>query len=170
MDEKSKKSRKRSGGKQANQPQLSLFTTLYLDENICNCRDILVMLDAAHVTYVRHLEMYPRDQYPDPVPDEVWLELVGKNGWTVITADKRNRYEPLEKAKIVQHKIREFTFTSGNLTGADMAQILKDNLRKIGRLCKRTPPPLIASIARSGITVRFPKPIKPIQTAFLTKP
>jgi hypothetical protein len=124
------------------------------------------MLEAASVPYIRHLAIYPRDQYPDPVPDEVWLDLVGRNGWTVITADKRNRYEPLEMAKIIQHEIREFIFTSGNLTGSDMAQILRDNLPKIDRLCKRTHPPLIASIARSGITVRYPRPTKPIQREF----
>jgi hypothetical protein len=166
MDEQAKRSKKRSGGKQANQPQLSLFTVFYLDENICNCREILSVLDEAKVAYKRHLDIYPRADHPNSVPDEIWLEMVGRNGWAVLTADKRNRYEPLEKAKIIEHKVREFTFASGNFSGADMAEILKDNLRRIDRMCRFTPAPLIVSLSKSGISVRFPQPAKPLQRAF----
>jgi hypothetical protein len=166
MDEPARRSKKRSGGRQGNQPQLSLFTVFYLDENICNCREILAVLDEAAVAYKRHLDIYPRAEFPDPIPDETWLEMVGRNGWAVLTADERNRYEPLEKAKIIEHKVREFTFASGNFSGADMAQILKDNLRRIDRMCRFTPAPLIASLSKSGVSVRFPQPVKPVQTKF----
>ncbi len=125
-----------------------------------------MVLDEAKVEYKRHLDVYPRAEYPQSVPDEIWLEMVGRNGWAVLTADKRNRYEPLEKAKIIEHKVREFTFASGNFTGADMAQILKDNLRRIDRMCRFKPAPLIVSLSKSGITVRFPQPVKPVQTKF----
>lgn len=121
------------------------------------------MLDAASVSYRRHLEIYPREQYPEAVKDEVWLEMVGRNGWTVITADKRNRYEPLEKAKIIEYKVREFTFASGSLSGDEMAKLLKDNLQKIERACSRFDPPLIASISQSGINIRFPPAAKSLQ-------
>jgi hypothetical protein len=34
-------------------------------------------------------------------------------------------YNQLEREKIIEHGIREFVFTSGNLNGAQMGEILK---------------------------------------------
>jgi len=52
--------------------------------------------------------------------------------------------------------VREFYFSSGNYTGAEMAAILVSALSKMIKACKKYNPPFIASISKSGdIAVRF---------------
>ena len=82
--------------------------------------------------------------------DLVWLPFVGERGWILITKDKRIRFNELEKAAVLQHRVREFYFSSGNYSGAEMAEILVSALRDMARLCRRYDPPFIASITKSG--------------------
>ncbi len=43
------------------------------------------------------------------------------SGWILITKDKRIRFNELEKAAVLQNRVREFYFSSGNYSGAEMA-------------------------------------------------
>jgi len=82
--------------------------------------------------------------------DTEWLPFVGERGWVLLTKDKRIRYNELEKAAVRQHKIREFYFSSGNYSGAEMADMLIAALRDMARIFRRQKPPFIASITKSG--------------------
>lgn len=132
--------------------QLSDFI-LYLDENLCNTSTILEVLTRVGVRFERHLSYFSRGEL-----DEVWLPVVGKNGWVLLTADKRIRYNLLEKRALIQHSVREFVFASGNLSGADMAAALEVALPKMQRLFRTIKPPFVASIMRKGdVHLRWPK-------------
>src|ERR1700734_859656 len=109
---------------------------LYLDENLCNSRAILDTLSKLVVRFERHLDHFTRG-----IPDETWLPLVGSKGWVLLTADKRIRYNFLEKQALEEHAVREFVFTSGNMSGQDMAAALDLALPKMRRLCYRLKPP-----------------------------
>jgi hypothetical protein len=86
------------------------------------------------------------------------LPLVGSKGWVLLTADKRIRYNFLEKHALEEHAVREFVFTSGNMSGQDMAAGLKLALPKMRRLCHKLNPPFVASITRLGeVHLRWPK-------------
>jgi hypothetical protein len=63
----------------------------------------------------------------------------------------------LEKARIVQHKLKIFAFSSGNLSGGDMAVMLSENLRRIDRYVRKNDGPFVASISKTGIAGRAPK-------------
>jgi hypothetical protein len=78
-------------------------------------------------------------------------------GWLVLTKDKDHRYQPLEKAQLIAHCIREFAFSSGNMSGDQMAEILRLNLRKIDRLGRKHEPPFVASISQTGV---YPKKLR----------
>ena len=82
--------------------------------------------------------------------DSVWLPFVGERGWILITKDKRIRFNELEKAAVLQHRVRAFYFSSGNYSGAEMAEMLVSALRDMIRVCRRCDPPFIASITKSG--------------------
>jgi len=75
-------------------------------------------------------------------------------GWLVLTKDKDQRYQPLEKAQLLAHCIREFAFSSGNLSGSQMADLLRRNLRKIDNLGRNHSPPFVASITARGVNLR----------------
>ena len=76
----------------------------------------------------------------------------------MLTADKRIRYNFLEKRALEEHAVREFVFASGNMSGEDMAATLELALPKMRRFCRRTQPPFVASITRTGeVHLRWPK-------------
>jgi hypothetical protein len=83
---------------------------------------------------------------------------VGENGWVLITADKRMRYNLLERRALELNAVREFVFASGNLSGNEMAAALKTALRKMQRMCRRFSTPFVAAITRTGeVHLRWPK-------------
>ena len=124
---------------------------LYLDENLDNCQPILETLTANRVVYHRH-----RDHFPRGTQDEVWLQFVAERAWVVVTKDKRNRYNEIERDALRRHGVKEFYFGSGNFTGAEMAQALGAALAQMRILFRTYNSPMVASISKSGmVTVVF---------------
>jgi hypothetical protein len=140
---------KRSGGKGNTAARHRYRCTLYLDENLCQTTAILEVLQEEAFPFRRHLEFFERG-----IADDVWLQLPGLMGWLVLTKDTHQRYQPLEKAQLLIHCIREFAFSSGNLSGVQMAELLRRNLRKIDNLGHNHPPPFVASITSRGVHLR----------------
>jgi PIN like domain len=125
---------------------------LYLDENLHNCKPILDALAQHGVKYERHGQ-----HFSPGTEDTAWLPLVGQKGWLLVTKDKRIRYNELEKTAVLRHRVREFYFSSGNYSGADMAEVLIAALPGMAKICRKHDAPFIASIARSGnVNLRFP--------------
>jgi len=92
------------------------------------------------------------------VLDEIWLPFVGKQGWVLLTADKRIRYNFLEKRALQRSSVREFVFASGNMSGTEMALALENALDKMRKTCLRFSPPFVASITKTGeVHIRWPK-------------
>jgi hypothetical protein len=111
---------------------------------------VLTKLD---VPSVRHL-----DQFPSGALDETWLPVVGKNDLVLLTTDKRIRYNFLEKRALEENAVREFVFTSGNMSGEEMATALEVALPKMRRFCRKFNPPFVAAITRTGeVHLRWPK-------------
>ena len=146
------RSKKQSAGSRRRQPSLPEDFVLYLDENLHNCRPILDALTKHGVKHERHVQHFSAG-----AEDTTWLPFVGEKGWLLITKDKRIRYNELEKTAVLQHRVREFYFSSGNYSGAEMAEILISALPGMAKICRKHDPPLIASIAKSGsVNLRFP--------------
>lgn len=80
----------------------------------------------------------------------MWLPVVAEKRWIILTKDKAIRYNELEQRAVIQSRAREFVFSSGNLTAAQMAEALVSALPKMQRLARRTEPPFIASITPAG--------------------
>lgn len=88
----------------------------------------------------------------------MWLPTVGTNGWVLLTADKRIRYNFLEKRALKENSVREFVFASGNMSGAEMAAALEMAIEKMKKLCRKLDPPFVASISRKGdVYLRWPE-------------
>jgi hypothetical protein len=105
------------------------------------------------VRHERHLDHFPRG-----APDQEWLPKVGQKKWALLTADKRIRYNILEKKALAEWGVKEFVFASGNLSGAEMAVALERALPKMIRMAGRTEPPFVAAITLLGeVHLRWPK-------------
>lgn len=84
--------------------------------------------------------------------------MLGEKDWVLLTADKRIRYNLLEKQALEENAVREFVFSSGNMSGQDMAQALETALPKMRRLSRKTIPPFVAAITKAGeVHLRWPK-------------
>jgi hypothetical protein len=138
-----RKSKRQSDGK-PEQLRLDEFI-LFLDENLSKCKPILESLTANSVLHERY-----HDYFEPGIDDEIWLPFVAEQSWVILTKDKRNRYNQLEKVAIRRHKIAEFYFGSGNMSGAEMADAIKAALHQIKKICKSEQPPFIGSISKSG--------------------
>jgi len=87
---------------------------------------------------------------PKGTKDEVWLSLAGKNGWVVLTRDKRIRYRRLERLALEIAAVRAFVFTGGNVTIRDTGEILARAVPRILRICERQPGPFVYHIGAAG--------------------
>ena len=121
---------------------------LYLDENLDNCQPIMDALAANGVLFKRHRDFHKRGAL-----DETWLPFVAERAWVVLTKDKRNRYNQLEREAVRRHRVREFYFGSGNFTGAEMAQALIRAIPEMRWISRAYNPPVVGSITRSGTVV-----------------
>jgi PIN domain-containing protein len=77
---------------------------LYLDENLDNCQPILDALLNNRVQHRRHRDFFPRG-----TRDEEWLSYVAERAWVVLTKDKRNRYNEIERELCVATGYESFT-------------------------------------------------------------
>jgi hypothetical protein len=146
------RSKKQSAGSRQRQPSLPEEFVLYLDENLQNCKPILDALTQQGVKHERH-----GSHLPAGTEDTIWLPFVGQKGWVLVTKDKKIRYNELEKGAVLQNRVREFYFSSGNYSGAEMAAVLIAALPKMIRIFRKDVPPFIASITKSGnVDIRFP--------------
>lgn len=118
---------------------------IFLDENHCNNVKILAVLAAAAIPVERHLKHFPAG-----TPDEVWLPVVGKNGWVLLTTDARIRYRANEKRAEKENGVRMFYFSTNQLSGRQMATALEKALPRILRIYSGQKPPYCAAITRSG--------------------
>ena len=86
------------------------------------------------------------DRFPPDLPDVDSLAEAGRNGWVVLTKDKRIRTRGLERDALRAAKVRAFIVTTGNLTGAELAALVARALPNVVRIAGETAPPFIARI------------------------
>lgn len=123
--------------------------TLYLDESL-DSETLVAALGTAGTQVVRGSRCFPRG-----TPDEVWLAECGRQGWIVLTRDKRIRYRVLERAALRDAGVRAFVFTGGNVGLNETAKILLGALPRIATICRREKPPFIFHIGAGGKPVRM---------------
>jgi hypothetical protein len=140
MADRKPKSKKRSGSKKPK--PLHKGFTLYLCNNI-DYDDVANALERAGIRFKRH-----RDCFSPSAADTALLREIGRKGWILITADKKQRTRLLERRLIEQFKVREFVFTSGDI--GDVGELLVKAKNQMRHLCSKHDGPFVASISSSG--------------------
>lgn len=90
------------------------------------------------------------DHFKSDEQDSIWLSEVGRRNWVVLTKDANIRYNSLERAAILNSKVRAFVLVGGNSRGEEMAKIFANALKGINRILKKTSGPFIAKVYRDG--------------------
>jgi len=111
-----KRSGTRSAASSTSRPPEPL--TLYLDESL-DGESLATALEQAGARIIRGSKHFPRG-----TPDETWLNECGRNGWIVLTRDKRIRYRVLERTALHEAGVKAFVFTGGNVSLKHTVQIL----------------------------------------------
>lgn len=93
----------------------------------------------------------------ESVPDTEWLERCGRQGWVVLTKDRRIRYRPAEIAAIRSHNVKAFVLPRGNLTAADQSQRFIDNAERIVSACKDDGP-FVVAVYQNRLEYLYPPP------------
>jgi hypothetical protein len=84
-------------------------------------------------------------------PDEFWAQHVGIANWLVVTRDKKLRYRPAERAKLIRAGVGAFVFTQkDDLTKWDYLKLLARNLDDMERIFASTPRPFIYAVQHGG--------------------
>lgn len=110
-------------------------------------------LRAAGWTLRTHHEVYgDRDE---EVPDVEWLELCGREGFPVLTKDRRIRYRPAEIQAIRRFGVRLFAVTGGSLTAAQQAARFDQSRERIEEACTDAGP-FVFSVQTGRIVRIFP--------------
>jgi hypothetical protein len=64
------------------------------------------------------------DRFPANTPDQIWLAEAGRNGWVVVTKDKRIRFRTIEKEAFRAAGVGVFVFAQGSRRVPDLAEVL----------------------------------------------
>lgn len=103
------------------------------------------MLEEAEINIERHLQHFKRG-----TPDKEWLPYVGKNGWALLTTDKRIRHHHQERNAVIENKVYMFYFSTNELNGEQMADAISKALPKIMKIIDSNQSPLFAAITKKG--------------------
>ena len=96
------------------------------------------------------------DHLQQDAPDEDWIALVGRMGWVALTKDKNIRYRTAEIESIRKNSARIIVIRARNATGSEIAEILVNGRRRIGRFVENTLAPFVAVIYRSNRIKELP--------------
>jgi hypothetical protein len=117
----------------------------FLDENHCRNRHMIEAIEEHGFVCEKHL-----DHFDPGTEDTVWLPVIAKRGWSLITTDARIRKNFLEREAVRVNRVRMFYFSRNQLAGAEMGQALRKALPKMERLIRDHRPPFTASITKGG--------------------
>jgi hypothetical protein len=94
------------------------------------------------------------DVYGSPaderIEDPQWLRLAGERGWVVFMKDQRIRYREVERAAVLDSRVRAFCLSSGNLRSPEMAGHFLARLAEITTACAE-PGPLLYAVGQSTL-------------------
>ena len=87
-----------------------------------------------------HVEKHD-DHFPDNnTPDDLWLPVVGRNGWFAISKDKRIRYRQNELNAMMRAGVGLFLIV-GHTSQRALAENFVACIHKIDRFTKKQSPP-----------------------------
>ena len=95
--------------------------------------------------------IYLDERFPPATPDREWLAVAGREGWLVISRDKRIRRRPGERDAIRGNRVGCFILGwRKNLTREEYVGILAGSLDEMRALFAETPRPFIYVVNAAG--------------------
>lgn len=118
--------------------------TFYVDESIYS--KLLVARLIAAGTHVERVG----DAVPFGSHDDVWLAIVGQNGWVALMRDKRIRYRTLERRALILNRVGAFAFDGGQATAEATANRIVELLPKMSAIALSESRPFLFTFSLNG--------------------
>ena len=116
---------------------------LFIDRAM-DCHTLVEALIKAGANIQRHGDIFkPNTKDPE------WLLEAGKNGWCILTKDKRIRYNLLEIEALLTARVGSFILVSP-LNSDEMAKVITEALPKIEEIALTIEKPFVYNIDRDG--------------------
>lgn len=91
------------------------------------------------------------DEFTHDVPDEEWLAEAGRQGWLVITHDRKIRTRPGERRAIMENGVGCFIMTyRQDLKKEEIVALISSTLEEMERRFEETRRPFIYTVSKSG--------------------
>jgi hypothetical protein len=90
------------------------------------------------------------DLFGQRTPDDQWLVAAAQNHWTVITKDKRIRFNEAERRAIQDARVGCFVLLSPKLTRWTMARLLLQVWERLEDIAAHEPRPFIYGVHADG--------------------
>lgn len=90
------------------------------------------------------------DFFGQRTPDDQWLAAAAQNGWTVVTKDKRIRFNEAERRAIQDARVGCFVLLSPKLTRWTMARLLLQVWDRLEEIAACEPRPFIYGVHADG--------------------
>lgn len=105
---------------------------------------------AAGMTAFGESVIHLKDRFELDVDDEVWLQVIGKEGLILITRDERIRFRPNELAALRDNGVGAFFLGGKNRNRCELIQQLVRNWPRMKDLAGRTRKPFAFRVPPSG--------------------
>jgi predicted nuclease of predicted toxin-antitoxin system len=125
--------------------------TFHVDR--CLGRSVAAALRDAGATVEVHDDHFAQDAI-----DEAWIPDVAGRGWIILTKDKNIRRRPGEREALLTANARIFTLCSGNMRGAEMAELFVTQIADMEEVAAGLQPSFVAVVGRDGIEIVYPRP------------
>ena len=83
--------------------------------------------------------------------DVAWLPVVGQRDWVVLTKDDRLRTNPLERAVVIEARVRLFIVRAGEASGPQLAELLANRAAALASFAVATTGPFIARVSPTDL-------------------
>lgn len=105
---------------------------------------------------VRDDVLWLEDRFSHDAKDTQWINAVGREGWLVISRDKKIRTRPGERAALMRASVGAFILTQKqDLTRWDYLKLLARTLDDMESTYETTDRPFIVGVGRTGTFTRI---------------
>lgn len=104
------------------------------------------------------IKWHQGEGFPQAMPDDQWLEVVGAQGWVVLSQDRKFHLIEVEAKAIKQHKIRCFYLRcASEPKWVSLCNFVRKHEKMIGN-SERLPAPFIYELKSNGQFYPVPLP------------
>lgn len=105
---------------------------------------------------VREDVLWLEDRFPHDAKETEWIPDVGKEGWLVISRDKKIRTRPGERSALMEARVGAFIITQKqDLTRWDYLKLLTRTLDDMESVFETTDRPFVFGVGRTGTLTRI---------------